>query len=442
MIMKYNNKEFNKSSLSTLNLSFESEESIRFINDLSDEIIKKIENSNKNKLKEALASLCAEMLEAAAICSTQLISLPMGRGDFTGMDVGYRPCKNAIDGLRALKYIEYIEGYCPISLKDPMKARTSRLKAKPMLIELAASYGITPLNWQEHFKARPWNGVVDEPLVLKARSKYINGFSWGGGTKVRGPKIEFDPLDSKALAIIRQVEEINLALAPHDIQPAHWFRGFQRIFALGTAHGYPWDKGGRLYAVGGGGYQQVNSDRRATMTFNDEPVAEIDIKASHLTICHAMAGKPLNCPDPYAVPGIERAIVKKFVTITLGKGKPPRLWPDETKEKYAADEKTLGSDLQKDHPIGTVRKAVLKQLPLLAEIEASPYNWADFQYAESQAIIEAVHTLTVRHGIPALAVHDSIMIPVSQRDLAKAILSDAFYKYVRITPILEVNNVS
>jgi len=40
------------------------------------------------------------------------------------------------------------------------------------------------------------------------------------------------------------------------------------------------------------------------MSFNGEPVAEIDIKASHLTIYHATVGEPLEgLSDPYARAG-------------------------------------------------------------------------------------------------------------------------------------------
>ena len=40
-------------------------------------------------------------------------------------------------------------------------------------------------------------------------------------------------------------------------------------------------------------YQQLPEPERLKMTINGEPVAEIDIKASQLTIYHAMVGEPL-----------------------------------------------------------------------------------------------------------------------------------------------------
>ena len=53
------------------------------------------------------------------------------------------------------------------------------------------------------------------------------------------------------------------------------------------------------------------------MTINGEAVAEIDIKASFLTIYHARLGAPLeNHIDPYVHAGIhERAIAKSWVVL-------------------------------------------------------------------------------------------------------------------------------
>ena len=58
--------------------------------------------------------------------------------------------------------------------------------------------------------------------------------------------------------------------------------GYIRVFNNNS-----WKAGGRLYSVGGRqSYQQMHETERHKMTINDEPVAEIDIKASQLTIYH------------------------------------------------------------------------------------------------------------------------------------------------------------
>jgi hypothetical protein len=53
-----------------------------------------------------------------------------------------------------------------------------------------------------------------------------------------------------------------------------------------------WKKGGRLYSSGEHCYQRLSETERLKMTIKGEPVAEIDIKASFLTISVCIS---LNC---------------------------------------------------------------------------------------------------------------------------------------------------
>jgi hypothetical protein len=74
--------------------------------------------------------------------------------------------------------------------------------------------------------------------------------------------------------------------------------GYTRIFNRGDAEDFDWNKGGRLYGQGEKTYQQLPEEKRLEMTINGEPVAEIDIKASHLTIYHARFAEPLEGAQP------------------------------------------------------------------------------------------------------------------------------------------------
>ena len=82
------------------------------------------------------------------------------------------------------------------------------------------------------------------------------------------------------------------------------------------------------------------------MTINDEAVAEIDIKASFLTIYHAMAKAPLKgLNDPYAAfAEIDRAIVKAWTTVSFGNSKPATRWPPKTAKEFKKD---TGKNLSK-----------------------------------------------------------------------------------------------
>jgi hypothetical protein len=64
-------------------------------------------------------------------------------------------------------------------------------------------------------------------------------------------------------------------------------------------------------------------EKRLEMTINGEAVAEIDIRASHLTIIYAKLGAPLRPDkDPYEGIkhlGVDRTIAKLWVVVSLGK---------------------------------------------------------------------------------------------------------------------------
>ena len=81
------------------------------------------------------------------------------------------------------------------------------------------------------------------------------------------------------------------------------------------------------------------------MTINGEPVAEIDIKASFLTIYHAMVEEPLEgSGDPYVRAGIQDRLVAKLWTVaSFGNSKPATRWPSKMIKDY---KKETGKDLR------------------------------------------------------------------------------------------------
>ena len=67
-----------------------------------------------------------------------------------------------------------------------------------------------------------------------------------------------------------------------------------------TIDGHPkfnWNMGGRLYSHGESNYQQMESADRLRMTINGEEVCEIDIRASYLTIFHALYDEPFDADE-------------------------------------------------------------------------------------------------------------------------------------------------
>jgi hypothetical protein len=162
------------------------------------------------------------------------------------------------------------------------------------------------------------------------------------------------------------------------------------------------------------------------MTIDGQAVVELDIRASALTIFHALRGQPLDFasnPDPYAVSELSaarREVVKAFITSTFGNGRLPTRWPQNVSHDYR--EKT-GQSLGKQYPISQVRSAVVRAYPLLAELrqnDAEPPIWAKLMYLESEAVLRTMLAL-VDLGIPSLSVQDSIIVQRNNEHRARDI---------------------
>jgi hypothetical protein len=88
------------------------------------------------------------------------------------------------------------------------------------------------------------------------------------------------------------------------------------------------------------------------MKFNGEAVAEVEIKASHLTIYHAKLRDPLSgSKDPYGRLRIDRDVAKLWTVASFGNSKPATQWPSKTLKDYKED---TGKDLGKVIPYACV----------------------------------------------------------------------------------------
>lgn len=77
-----------------------------------------------------------------------------------------------------------------------------------------------------------------------------------------------------------------------------------------------------------------------------------------------------------------------------------------------------------------VREACLRQHPIMARLHTSGLTPLDFQFHEAE-ILKAAMSLLRKRGVPALPVHDSLVVPKSAREDARAVLSIAFSAYFR-----------
>lgn len=387
----------------------------------------------RDKLAVVVCGFMFDLLVAAGKAESEgWVYRPMRTESFADVEFSIKAFRPVVRMMAELGYIEPHEEN-PIS--SSAKTKAARWRATGKLLRLAAVRGITPENVHEHF----YQKIPDKPLVLRAPSKREHR------NKVRGKRIPFrETPQTKALE--HDLKRLNAFLDGFEIEGAS-HRGYTRIFNNGSRDGYGWDKGGRLYSLCHGSYQSVRRDRRSLMTIGGEAVAEIDLRASYLTVLHGLTGKPFNiAEDAYDLEGFmpmplgkeqTRWAVKKWAVAVLGHGRHMTRWPDEAVEEFKS---ATGLALGKVCPIRGIRRAMELKHPIFKEWGSLGLSWAELMFHESEAMLGTMLELMDSHGIPSLTVHDSLIVRESDVEQAQEALRRHYKKVCGIEPFLVVKS--
>jgi hypothetical protein len=359
--------------------------------------------------------------------------------NFTGEAVSYRHFKRLLDSLVDSNLIKLKKGFQPRTKLDDSDGGGSiasrswapRFRANKTLLRLAELHGVQASDAAQHFIKE----LPKEPLQVRARSMRE------GGRKERGPLIKWRKVFNAKLRqrgeeLEAEIRELNEFLDKVDSRGGV-HRGYVRVFNNGDDKAFSWGAGGRLYS-GDDSYQHVQRSERLRITLNGEPVCEIDIRASYVTIYHALHRSELDLAnDPYVLPGLgkdARAAVKAWFVTTFGSPKHLIRWPKETKKNYREE---TGRDLS-EYPIKKIREAVFKVFPLMCAwgTEQAFCNWSFLMFLESRAMVSAMLDLMRNHSVPSLTEFDSLIVPASKRALGEKVLSRCYRGVTLVTPML------
>jgi hypothetical protein len=315
--------------------------------------------------------------------------------------------------------------------KGQKQGATTCFQMTDGMLALADAFGVSTDNWEDHWTLRPEFGSdqVDKRLELRARRKSQRG------QKQPAVDLPVDLSDPGAAELDAQIARINRFLLSQDIDGLS-FHGLRRIFNNGDQPDFAWNKGGRFYsAPGGQAYERWNADlRQRVITIDGKRVVEVDLKASHLTLLHALAGQPFNPTndpfyDPYKTEDFPRLVVKLWVAQALGSSNPrPFQWSKKSQADYEQDRP--GQWLQDAFPISEVGAVVKHKHPLLIELRFLRFSTLDLQYHEAEILRRAMEKLIFPHGIPVLPIHDALIVPHTLAAEAERCLKDAFKEYV------------
>jgi hypothetical protein len=348
---------------------------------------------------------------------------------FSGGPVGYKVFKRVLDALMSLGLAEQADGFTEFS-NSPFGSSVSqrwaaRFRATPAMLELAARHRVPPQSAEKHFT---FQYELPKAPLQKREAKTSNPYT---RKEVRGRPMAFDHTP-RSTQLEADVRELNAFLDRQRIEGGV-HQGYIRIFQNGDATGFNWNYGGRLYSQpSASNYQQMSKKRRLKMTINGEAVAEIDIRASYLTLFYGWFGKQLDFnSDPYLLPGFGvagRDAVKLWIVATFGSPKPIKKWPAALLKGYEEDHRKKLD--RKRYSVKLVGEKALLQHPLIGRWgerrNGRVLTWADLMYYESKVMVSTMLELMRDHSIPSLAVHDSLIVPQSSINTTAMVLKARF----------------
>lgn len=401
-----------------------SEASIHFCELVSDQITSQEKRKRARKSKDlvsfqlAIRLILGDLLIARAKSDNGWLFRSRSKKNFHNSNIKGDTFNKIIDSLVLLNYVNTING---VNFKNPFATNNknrfysgyaSRFKATDDLLKLWTSLGHEIPDLKLHFKLKPkLNDVRLKGTSSRYQSKKIKG---------KALKVE-DTITTRSIR--DRLFQINEYLVNQSYKGTEFY-GLHRLFNEGDNPNFKWNMGGRLYGIGEGNYQLFKKDLRTKIKINGEEVLELDINASFLRILHSLRG--FNIPDAediYAIEGIDRRIVKSWISSTLGHTGFHRAWPLRSLEEF----KKANIQKPKKLTYPLVMEKVIEHLPVLNDWPQCGVRWSNLMFEESEAMISTMEALR-EIDVVALPVHDSLIIPHSKAVVAHDILKETFEK--------------
>ncbi|MER9490162.1 hypothetical protein NKI50_30165 [Mesorhizobium sp. M0563] len=173
---------------------------------------------------------------------------------------------------------------------------------------------------------------------------------------------------------------------------------------------HTFDRHGRLY---GGFWMSLPKTQRHLIRINGEEVADLDFTAMFPQLAYLEAGAVLPRGDPYGgIEGLPRAAAKMGLSALLCRRGAMRRLPSGVREAAG-----------KGWNAERLSQALAERHPAIASMFGTGLGLR-LMFTESRILLVALRTL-MEQGVPALPMHDGIMVPRSRSDQATTAMVDA-----------------
>jgi hypothetical protein len=238
-----------------------------------------------------------------------------------------------------------------------------------------------------------------------------------------GPAIDYPDNCAAANTLRTPLRQYNQFLSQSRIHivgntnaPPRPFAPFKRLFASDGTISF--NLRGRLHGGQVGGWNQnLPKEQRHLIRINDESVCDLDFTNMHLRLAYREAKCPPPDGDLYAIKGLEahRSAVKKVVLAMLAKTGHITKLPRGTRNQ-----------LPKQWNGKNIAQAIMQHHHAIAHIFGKG-NSHRFTFQESQVLMETLCRLMNHHNVPALPMHDGLMVQASKRELAMKVMQEVAF---------------
>jgi len=247
-------------------------------------------------------------------------------------------------------------------------------------------------------------------------------------------KATYGPAYSRA---VKTVKQMNAMWLQHPLHLPTTHSGTEMYFASATRifHNGNFDSGGRWY----GGWTSLTRETRKHLTIDGEPVVEVDLNASLLTLLSCIVSQPMQCgdtwDDAYAVVAerlefdepyeVSRAKVKHVIVELIGTGNPHKAEP-AVHDKDSPFDESETSKKQFNH----IRDLCHQAYPALLQLNNKDMNFvAALSYHEATIITQSMLKLKDM-GVAAYSMHDGLIVKKSNADTTVSTLREVYDEYV------------
>lgn len=228
-----------------------------------------------------------------------------------------------------------------------------------------------------------------------------------GGRKQPKTLVDYEDTE-ETIRLRREMEEINRFLASRSIElegaPQPAFRLTRRFSLRSSDDPHEFEFHGRLY---GGFWMTLKASERHRIRIDGEPIADLDFASMFPRLAYIEVGREPPEGDLYAVPGLEshRDGAKAAMSALLSYPSKMKMLPPRLKEM-----------LPEGWTASRLRQAFADHHPHLVPYFEKDFG-LDLMFIESRILLAAMRRL-MEQDIPALPMHDGMMVPRSKADNA------------------------